>query len=538
MKFLLLLLLPWSVAAADACRPWSETDQGDVTLVVGDIEVKTANVFDLSLPEENRWFHRFTNEWHRPTRPNVVRQQLLFRTGDTYSRRVLDETERNLRSTSYLHRVTIRETEVCNGVVNLLVETSDNWSLSTNFSLERAGGENEYRFEVREANLFGSGRALLFRIDSSVDRESRTFFFSDPAFRGTRQQVSLQLDSNSDGEGTALRWQKPFYGLDSRDAWQVSVSNQVFGSSTFEDGRAVQGFTQRRRNLNVSRGFSAGLIQGAATRYSGGLIFDEAEVSLVVPVTSVTSASDEPDVRRFVYPFLGIEYLQDRYVKRSNLSLLETIEDVSLGHRVSASVGWSSQVLGANLSGLIISGGYSRGFQPSEFWLGQVSASASVRVSNAGVDQATGTARLRSFRFLSRRQQLFFQASLSAIDNPFREQQLLLGGDTGLRGYPLRIQSGDRRAIATAEYRFFPDWYPWRLLRFGFATFVDAGQAWRSDGDEPALLTDVGVGLRAVWARQANNRVLHIDLAKPVTAVDGVDDVSGVQLVIKTKAEF
>ncbi len=529
---MLSLLPPVSAVAEEVCRPWS-TNDGEVSgLLIGKVDVRTANVFDLSSPQENRWFHRFTNDWHRPTRPRVVRQQLLFKTGDVYSRRVLDETERNLRSTAYLHRVSIREVEICHGAVNLLVETSDNWSLSTNFSLERAGGENEYRFEVREANLLGSGRALLFRIDHSVDREARTFFFSDPAVLGTRQQFSLQLDSNSDGEGTVVRWQKPFYGLNSKDAWRVSLSDRRFGSSLYEGGLAVQGFTQHRRNVSFSRGFSTGLIEHAARRYSLGFVFDEAEISSVAPVTD----NRDPGLRRFVYPYLGFDYLQDRYVKRSNLSLMETIEDVSLGHRFNASVGWSAAVLGATDTGLIVNAGYSRGFQPSPYWLGQFSANAAMRMSDSSVEHATATAQIRSFRFLSRRQQLFFQASFAAIDEPYREQQLLLGGDTGLRGYPLRIQSGDRRAIATAEYRFFPDWYPWRLLRFGFAAFADTGSAWQSDSEATDFLTDVGVGLRTVWARQANNRVLHIDLAKPVT--DSGNDISGFQLVIKTKAEF
>ena len=44
-----------------------------------------------------------------------------------------------------------------------------------------------------------------------------------------------------------------------------------------------------------------------------------------------------------------------------------------------------------------------------------------------------------------------------------------LGGDTGLRGYPLRYQGGDKRALLTVEQRCFTDWYPFRLFRVGGA---------------------------------------------------------------------
>ncbi len=62
------------------------------------------------------------------------------------------------------------------------------------------------------------------------------------------------------------------------------------------------------------------------------------------------------------------------------------------------------------------------------------------------------------------------------------ENQVLLGGDNGLRGYPLRYQAGERRAILNVEQRFFTDWYPWRLFRVGYAVFVDVG---RVSGRDP-----------------------------------------------------
>ncbi|NIV16983.1 MAG: hypothetical protein GWN47_00915, partial [Woeseiaceae bacterium] len=33
-----------------------------------------------------------------------------------------------------------------------------------------------------------------------------------------------------------------------------------------------------------------------------------------------------------------------------------------------------------------------------------------------------------------------------------------LGGDTGLRGYPLRYQTGESKVLVTAEQRYFTDW--------------------------------------------------------------------------------
>ncbi len=113
-----------------------------------------------------------------------------------------------------------------------------------------------------------------------------------------------------------------------------------------------------------------------------------------------------------------------------------------------------------------------------------------------------------------------------------------LGGDTGLRGYPLRYQTGDSRILLTAEQRFFSDWYPFRLVRVGGAVFADIGRTW---GDNPAggpslgWLKNVGLGLRLGATRSSGRDVVHIDLAFPLDGDASIDDV---QLLIESKASF
>src|SRR5690606_40160847 len=76
-----------------------------------------------------------------------------------------------------------------------------------------------------------------------------------------------------------------------------------------------------------------------------------------------------------------------------------------------------------------------------------------------------------------------FTASLSAVagNRLDAENQVLLGGDNGLRGYPLRYQAGEHSAVLTIEQRFFTDWYPARLFRVGYAVFMDVGRVWGED---------------------------------------------------------
>ena len=118
------------------------------------------------------------------------------------------------------------------------------------------------------------------------------------------------------------------------------------------------------------------------------------------------------------------------------------------------------------------------------------------------------------------------------------DQQVLLGGDTGLRGYPLRYQSGEGRWLFTAEQRFFTNWYPFQLFNVGAAVFYDMGA---TTGRDPlgtpsqGLLRDVGFGLRLGNSRSALGNVLHIDVAFPL---DGDSSIDSVQFLVETRKSF
>ncbi|MDZ7902446.1 MAG: hypothetical protein U5L01_07855 [Rheinheimera sp.] len=66
------------------------------------------------------------------------------------------------------------------------------------------------------------------------------------------------------------------------------------------------------------------------------------------------------------------------------------------------------------------------------------------------------------------------------LDNP-----LSLGGDTGLRGYPVQYQHGLERTLATAELRWYPKITLYQILDMGLVAFVDAGKATGGDLADP-----------------------------------------------------
>jgi hemolysin activation/secretion protein len=165
-------------------------------------------------------------------------------------------------------------------------------------------------------------------------------------------------------------------------------------------------------------------------------------------------------------------------------------------------------------------------------------ASASAREEHAGARNSV--VKLSGEYFQRNLGDQLFIASLktvfgSALD---AERQVLLGGDSGLRGYPIRYQSGENSVLLTLEQRFFTDWYPFNLIRVGYAFFLDAGRVWGNDPrGTPNLgrLYDVGVGLRLSSPKSSGRSIVHIDLAFPVNAPADIDNM---QISVERKSSF
>ena len=125
--------------------------------MIGTISIFNESIFDLDNPEENKALYQLANKVHTTTQRNVIQQQLLFHEGDEFSERILEESERILRSNRYIQDATIKAERQENGVVDVSVHTADVWTLMPKISFSRSGGENNAGIGIKEMNLLGSG---------------------------------------------------------------------------------------------------------------------------------------------------------------------------------------------------------------------------------------------------------------------------------------------------------------------------------------------------------------------------------------------
>ena len=257
---------------------------------------------------------------------------------------------------------------------------------------------------------------------------------------------------------------------------------------------------------------------GWAQRWTTGVTFDE---HLFSPVTNSNGTTNLlPQDRRFVYPFLEFDLVQDDYLKLMNHDQIGRTEDFALGTAASLRLGYALNGLRLERDGPAHPEfGEQRlprcRYRHAHLLRGVLRPDRGALAPERGVQ----TARSRYYVEQSKNW-LFFTTLLGTRGwNLDLDNQILLGGDNGLRGYPLRYQDGTARALWTVEQRYFTDWYPFRLFRVGGAVFFDMGRTW---GQPPlaapglGLLKDAGFGMRFGNSRSGLGNVIHVDLAFPL----------------------
>jgi outer membrane protein assembly factor BamA len=502
--------------------------------VIGEVTFRVENIFDPSKPGENTRLFRLANRLHRTTRASVIEHQLVFRPGDRYSRRELDESERILRRDRYIYDASIRPVRYAGNRVDVEVVTRDVWTLKVGASLGRSGGTNSTRFQVQDTNVLGSGKSLTAERTSTVDRTASLFRYNDHNVVGSRVELELLYSDNSDGRLQSLSLERPFFSLDSRWAAGLTAADDDRVDSLWELGHITAQLQHRQRRFDLHGGLSRGFVAGRTRRWTAGFSYQRDEFSAV---SSPHQPAALPPQRTLAYPWVAFDSVQDQFQKTRDLDQMSRTEDLYLGRRLHLLLGYSSPLWGGDRSALVLDGEAARGFKLTSAQTLLFALAGSGRWRSGAENLRVGGSARYYWRDFD--EQLFF-ATLEAdvARNLDPESQLLLGGDTGLRGYPLRYQSGDERLLLTLEQRVFTRWYPFKLVHVGGAVFFDAGRTWIDDRQGAAnlgLLKDVGVGLRLSSSRSGLGSIIHFDLAFPL---DGGRDISRTQFLVTTKATF
>ena len=250
-RFCLLIVFSFSPELYAVCKPWAPQEPGTTPLIIGSIVIDNKDVFDASDEKENKWLHRSANFLHIETKEAVIKRQLLFRQGDVYNQRLIDETERLLRANRYIKSAQIVPTQICDDAIELHVKTTDSWTLTPGFSFGRSGGVNTTAFEIAEHNVFGYGKELSLDNITDSERTRNILLYKDNNLFGSRNVLIAEYQDNSDGRAYGISTGLPFYQFASEHAWNLSASSLTRENAIYQQGILTDSIGRQYKRLDT-----------------------------------------------------------------------------------------------------------------------------------------------------------------------------------------------------------------------------------------------------------------------------------------------
>lgn len=505
---------------------------------IGKIEVRTVQIFDLTDPADNNWLFRTADRLHKRTRDSVILAQLLFRSGDPYSRRILEETARNIRlNSSFLREPVIQPIRYHDGLVDIEVITHDVWTFEPGVNFSRSGGTNSTSVDVADANFLGFGKYIEIGHGENVDRSSNFLRWQDPNVWGTRWTDAAVYSNNSDGTVWALGGGLPFYSLESRHAAGIDFADVHRIVTRYRLGEAYDGYDVNNHAGDLFVGRALIITDKWTERLLLGWRVDDATFGAPPGQTPLAPI---PSDRNLSYPFARMQWVENHFDTMHNLDLIARTEDVHFGLDASVGVGWAAPVFGSDRHSVLADTEINYGWRFSDTEEMFVTGRVASRFEDGGLRDAMLTWGAAYYLATSEMTRMLVRFTGDSGHNLDGDHTVQLGGDTGLRGYPLRYQSGNQRALFTIEERLYTNWYLFRLFNVGAAAFYDMGRTWGTTlvpTPQLGLLKDAGVGLRLGNARSSFGSVIHVDLAVPFDRAAGVD-INSVQFLVSTEQSF
>lgn len=197
---------------------------------IRDIRIIQSDIFAQS-GESEIWIQRVMDDLHALTKQSAVRQNLLFKSGDTISPLTMNINENLLRDLPYLssaHFVIDMIPESPNEV-DIWVFTRDNWSISADI---RNNGSTKQRFvDVFDKNFLGYGNELIIRnyLPTKYQGYALEGVYNMDNLWGTFISGSLRLSVGETNNIVEAKLFKP-YVTPSSSAGGFSVSSHKYNS--------------------------------------------------------------------------------------------------------------------------------------------------------------------------------------------------------------------------------------------------------------------------------------------------------------------
>ena len=458
------------------------------------------------------------------TRRQIVHRELLVQKGDKYNPDLAAETARNLRARYPINDAWIELQVLKPGSLLVRVVTADEWSLSGGLrSATREAQETEYRFGVQDRNFLG--RAQFVSLNYFVRQRHPNFVqfeYQQPRVWGGPWSLVGTHRSDPLDRLTSLEVARPYYSLAQSRTISLDYSDQSLEQRQLgTDGALLAKWIMHSDRFGVEAGVRGGppyqkigwsvsyLYSAVHTRDTA--VYAGAPASLTFPIDTT-------------YHLLstGVTFQRLKYATEHRLQSFGYTEDIALGLQTGVSFG--------------------RAFLPDfgnhyyDLLIGNVNVTYKLgsNIISAGYVRSQWTKFSQTIRRLSTFDVLYYNNRLPfltvAVQSHYETDRsgllhpLVLGGRTGLRGYPTEFTAGSQLHVINTEARFFTG-LEILSVKLGGALFSDIGRTWLPD--EPMSIAgyhwNIGAGLRISLEHLRRGEIIRIDF---VRLEDGTHEVS------------
>jgi hypothetical protein len=498
----------------------------------------------LTIFDENEkgfiFIHRWANAIHIDTKQLTLENEAAFFL-EKCAKNFADmaELERHLRSRKYLRDAKVNSDEEVN---NITITTWDNWSLMPTISFGRQGGESTYSFGIKERNLLGLGIDAEIETYKNSQRKGYKVKTTIPIFSKKNIDLKLRFADNDDGTQQSLFLQKHFVSFYTNSAYVVGFYEESRNDTIYQNNDELAIFAHDISYKNAEYAWLNFNDENVLFRYRVGITQDLHEFSYATNVSDNPNSLLLPQDRDFIYPWVGFEYIEKDFKKLTNIHLITQIEDFNHGWQFSSSIGVSDGEK-ENSAWALFQAEVHKGFEIHEDALVLMNITLNGDIYDQQDHRLLLNINTEYFYNFSTTWGYYFNNINILSKNQYLDKPVAVGGDTGLRGFPLDYQHGNHSVKFTNELRYYPHINLFKLFDLAGAAFLDTAKTFGSidalgakNNIEEGWLYSVGVGARLYSPHSAgNHQVIHIDFAFPQS---DNPDINSFEIRVEAKQSF
>jgi hypothetical protein len=533
--FLLVVNLHTTIVAEEN-QPIPSIVQANPLPPVASITVTVLPVFE----SESTSISKVSAHLKAKTAEATLLREISIEIGDSISPTVLKETTRHLISLPYIRNPTVA-THVDQKGTHITVTAHDTWTFIPIIGVTTGDGRNSRYFGASDSNLGGWGKSVDFVYTADDEKDSVGGGYYDPRIFGSDLVFSSRYTGRTDGDLYEAQIGHPLRTRLDTSGWKLAAGDSDVVGRLYDAAEETFLYGNKR---SVARAEFYQVIDASDTaqqRLALGWLFDHSRFESAtdedfdnVGVNPLAVSRDPallaPD-RKFSGPVLGWQSVNYDIRTYQFIDRFERPASYNQGLEWGIGTQISPSWLGATHSSLRPIGRLQRGLYSSDALLVRASLQASSRIEAGQLKQSLLGFSTRSYLKGSEFDaELLHRHTLAGLididwgDQFDNDQQLLLGADTGLRGYEARTFSGDTRALLTIEDRIHVAEGVADVASISAVPFFDIGGATDSDLGSLVshqLYSDVGAGLRIGIPRLTGGGIIRLDAAYPLR--DGPD---------------